>query len=321
MAVRDLFRLSEYAPGEGRGGPSAVRDVAGKPAPSALGRRPRQLPSKRHGLFLAVIAFTVSSCSGDVAARPETAVTSGAASPGPATSAPRVLGLWPEDFVLTEDLATTYFSGVPAETDTAAVQPGKRYPPEFADCLGLSATDLNYEPEATAVGAIFVSDDGDSFISSYAEIVTEKQAAAVRAMWANPRFADCSGRETQARIDESGADPDGLEYQLAGVQRPPAPTGAAGYLRVTLQVREQEFTYDMAVDNLVFIVDHVAVTVTYTNYEPAPPMDRLQLIADQISGKLAQQQLRPIAGRPTSAGTGLQAAGKADPSTVLPAVA
>ncbi|WP_091285610.1 hypothetical protein [Parafrankia sp. CH37] len=247
-----------------------------------------------------MIAFTVSSCSGDgdTTGRPETAVTSGTAS-----SAPNTLGLWPEDYVLTEGEATTYFTGVPAGTNTAGDQPAKRYTPEFADCLGLSATDLDYEPEATAVGETFVSEDGDSFISSYAEIVTEKQAAGVRAMWASPRFADCTGRETRARIDESGADGDGVEYQVAGVQRPSAPTGAAGYLRVTLQVREQDFTYEMAVDTLVFIVDHVAVTVTYTNYETAPPMDRLQLIADQISGKLARQQPRSIAGRPTGPAT------------------
>ncbi|CUU60527.1 hypothetical protein Ga0074812_1424 [Parafrankia irregularis] len=337
MAVRDLFRLGGRAVAEARGGSAAghdavlKKDTAGQVLPSVPGSRPRLLPLKRHGILLAVIAFTVSSCSGDgdTTGRPEPAVTSGTASssagssPGPATSAPSALGLWPEDFVLTEGPATAGFTGVPIDADAAAeavaaAQSVEQYSPEFADCVGLSAEDLDNEPEATALGATFVSDNDDgTVIISGAEIVTEKQAVFDTVMWSNPWFADCLGQETQARMDaRNAAGDDELEYQLTGTLSPPAPTGATGYVRMTTQARGRGITYDIATDTLFFLVDHVKVTVNYTSYDPAPPIERLQLIADQIAGKLARQQPRSIAGRPTLGGTGLRAAGMADGSTV-----
>ncbi|WP_157474475.1 hypothetical protein [Parafrankia sp. EUN1f] len=225
--------------------------------------------------------------------------------------------------MLTEGPVTAGFTGVPIDADAAAeavaaAQAVEQYSPEFADCVGFSAEDLDNEPEATALGATFVSDNDDgTVIMSDAEIVTEKQAVFETVMWSNPWFADCLGKETQARIDERNADGgDELEYQLIGIQGLPAPTGAAGYVRRTTQVRGQGITYDIALDTLFFLVDHVKVNVVYMSYDPAPPIERLQLIADQIAGKLARQQPRSIAGRPTSAGTGLHAAGKADHSTV-----
>ncbi|ONH51384.1 hypothetical protein CcI49_35520 [Frankia sp. CcI49] len=306
-----------------------TQDTAGQRPPSVLGNRPRQLPLQRHGLLLAVIAFTVSSCSGDgdMVRRFETTVISGTATPsagtpsGTATPEPSALGLWPEDFVLTEGPATAGFTGVPVDA-AAAVQPEERYSPEFADCVGFSMAELDYEIEAVAAGASFVSDDGESaIILSSAEIVSEKQAVFETVMWSNPWFADCWGRETQARIDERSTDGDELEYQLTGAQTPPAPTGAARYARATVQVRGQGVTYDIAMDTLFFLVDHVEVTVTYTNHEPAPPTERLQLIADQIAGKLARQQPRSIAGRPMWGGSGLHTAGKPGYSSVVPAAA
>lgn len=263
----------------------AVRDLSCL----RLGRLKPRAAVRRGGLLLLAVAFSVSACEGGSSEQ---------------------LGLWPEDYVLTEGPATAGFAGAPGDAEDADSADDPASDARFAACLEVPQADVSYEPLATATGLTFTV-DADTYgdISSTAEVVTPAQAAKYRALMGNPRLADCLAALFQEGADETPSE-EGVEVTAGESEMLPPPDGAVGYNRLSAQVVTEGVAVDMAVDTLFFAEGVVQTVVIYTNMEPEPPMDRLQLIADQIAGKLKKQEPRSIADRPKDAVPGVHAAGR-----------
>lgn len=91
-------------------------------------------------------------------------------------------------------------------------------------------------------------------------------------------------------------------WKVVNVEKLTPPTGVEAYLRSTIEVSAGENTARFFTDVLFVAAGQVEVTVIYTNTLEAPPHERLQLIADQLSAKLRDQRPRSIAGRATDSG-------------------
>lgn len=299
MAVRKLSgrggRISHVADGSGVG--------------RRVNARGRGWPNAgRCGGVAMMVALAVSSCAGgdaQTAAPAATGTAPGAAASATASPTADELGLWPDDYVLTEGPATAGFTGVPAEmpdVDEDSLLAG------LAECLGVPAGDVRNEYEAAAYGHTFVNGANPlTSIQSGAMIVTGEQFARDRALLEHPQFAECEGRLQQEAFVEHG--PAGVEFETVSAETLPPPTGAMTYLRIAGRFHSQGATIDVSTDVLFFMVGQVEVSASYTNTEKTPPRERLQQIADQVSEKLRKQQPRSVAGRPADGGPVVNAAG------------
>ncbi|MEX5637721.1 hypothetical protein [Parafrankia sp. FMc2] len=244
--------------------------------------------------------FAMSACGGDDA--PSAAPTVSTERPsGSASPAAEELGLWPDDFVLTEGPATSGFTGAPGEPADDGDDPEEdAVLRASAECLGVPLENVDYEPEATADGLTFTGDGGETQIDSTAEIVTREQAAFDRELLANPRMADCLAEAFESQIGE--LEEEGVDFEIISAETLGAPAGAQGRCRIVMQASGPGGTVEVAMDLLFFVEGQVEVMVGYTTSGEEPQPERLRQIADQISTKLRNQQPRSIAGRPTEGG-------------------
>lgn len=293
---------------------SAGKVPAPAPVPTAGQASGRSLARRRGGLFLVAVAFIVSACtSGDdtaptAAGTPTAAPGAAAASASPAAEK---LGLWPDDYVLTEGPATAGFVGVPADSVDTSQEEEDLFLSDLAECLGVPQEAVVSEVEAGVAGPTFnAAENPLSSIDSYTEIVSKAQATKDLALVEQPGLADCFGGFLEEELGESATE-DGAEVtvELVSSEMLPPPDGAAAHLHYPIRTSAEGMTIDFAMDILLFVEGQVETTVIFTNTEQTPPQERLQLIADQISEKLARQQPRSVEGRPTEGTTGISAAG------------